>query len=105
MSQQICSEQEENFDSSSLKIKEEEDQRPKSARLIVGLKSNSMEKSLKMYDGSSPNQADILAMIKQSKVIIAENAPINMQVLQNQLFEVGEHDRCIFAYDGKEALE
>ena len=58
-----------------------------------------------MHDSTSYDQADILAILKQSKVIIAENAPINMHVLQNQLFDVGEHDRCIFTHDGKDALE
>ena len=38
-------------------------------------------------------------------ILVAEDAPINMQVIQNQLEAINRRDQCIFTYDGQQALD
>ena len=40
----------------------------------------------------------------RGKILIADDAPINMQVIQNQLEELKQTERCIFCYDGEDAI-
>lgn len=50
-------------------------------------------------------RAEIIAELQKSKIIVAEDAPVNMTVIQNQMRELELFERCEFAFDGKEALE
>ena len=42
--------------------------------------------------------------IKSSKILVAEDSPINMQVIKNQFHDLQEFNRCVFCFDGMEAL-
>lgn len=41
----------------------------------------------------------------QQHILVAEDAPINMQVIKNQLETLGQIDKCVFAFNGQEALD
>lgn len=77
---------------------EKEQQKPKSAK--VAKRSNQLD--IKPADASIESK---LLELSKGKILVAENAPINMQVIKNQLAELKEADRCVFTFDGEEAVK